>query len=56
MGVQALPLLPGADKGLAFEGDAWDMGSLEVTIDELERTRRKSDIVRVLCFRQIKEM
>lgn len=52
----ARPLLPGADEGLMFEGDVWDMGSLELTIDELERTRRKGEIARILCFQQIKEM
>lgn len=56
VGVQTLPLLLGVEEGLGFEDDMWDMGSLEVTIDELERTRRKSEIARVLCFQQIKEM
>lgn len=56
VGVQALPLPPGADEGLLSEGEVWDMWSLETTIHELERTKRKSEIARVLCFQQIKEM
>lgn len=56
VGVQTVPLLPGADEGLAFEGEVWDLGSLVLTIDKLEQTRRKSEIARVLCFQQIKEM
>lgn len=46
IGVQTLPLLPGADEPLISEDDARNMRSLELAVSELERAIRKGEMAR----------
>lgn len=54
-GVQALPLLPGADEPLLSEDDVWYLRALELAVSDLERASRKSEIARALCFDRLRD-
>ena len=50
------PLLPGADEPYAEEDEVWDMGELDLAVSELEKSSRKSDMARLICFQHASEM
>jgi hypothetical protein len=52
----SMPLLPGADEPLLSEDEIWDMRELDLAVSKLEKTSRRSEIARLICFQHASEM